>query len=102
REITLRVYKSNSYFPLIWAFTDIDSYYYRTVTAVELQKISRDVFMEFLQRNPKELFELTKLILLNEHELLTTITHQLSGDSYHRVVASLMLCIKRFGVKRKK
>src|SRR5260221_14654482 len=82
REITLRVYKADSYFPLIWAFTDIGNYYYRTVTQVDLQKISRDIFVSFLKNNPEELFKLTKHILLSEHELFTNITHQLSGDSY--------------------
>lgn len=101
REITLRLYRKHSIFPLIWAFTGSDHYYYRTVTPVELQKVSRDFFVSFLQSHPKILFELTKQILIQDNELLTNIAHQLSGDSYHRVVAAVALCMRRFGTTKK-
>lgn len=102
REITLRLYKPGSFFPLVWAFTNIDNFFYTTVTSVELQKAPRDTFVSYIQTHPDALFDLTKQILISEHELFTNIVHALSGDSYHRVVASLVLCAKRFGVKEKK
>lgn len=97
REITLRVYRPGSLFPLIWAFTDIDNYFYKTVTPVELQKLPRDAFVTFIRTHPDVLFVLMQQILLGEHELFTSIIHELSGDSYHRVVASLVLHTKRIG-----
>jgi CRP-like cAMP-binding protein len=100
REITLRVYKPGDFFPLIWAFTDIDNFYYTTVTDVTLQKIPKETFTDFTEQHPSVLKELIKTILMSEYELMTSIIHQLSGDSYHRVVASLVLCANRFGVKK--
>ncbi len=98
REQTLRIYKQGSYFPVIWAFTNIpNNYFYQTVTPVELQRAPRDIFMEFLKKNSEALFELMKRILISEQELFTNIAQELSGDSYHRVIAALVLSSKRFG-----
>lgn len=103
REITLNIFKPGACFPMIWAITDIpDNYYYKTVTATEIQRAPRGMLLDFVKKNPDELFELTKRILRGVKGLLINIEHQLSGDSYHRVIAALVLAAKRFGVKGKK
>lgn len=103
REITLTIFKPGAYFPMIWAITNLtDTYYYKTVTPTQLQRAPRDVLLDFIKKNPDALFELTKRILRGVKGLLINIEHQLSGDSYHRVIAALILSTKRFGVKGKK
>ncbi len=103
REQTLRIYKPGAYFPIIWAITNIpNNYFYQTVTPVELQRAPRDGLLSFVRQNPEALFELTKRILIGEQEIFTNITHELSGDSYHRVIAALVLSARRFGAKKKK
>lgn len=98
RELTVNIFKPGSYFPMIWAITNIANiYYYQTATAVELQRAPRDLLLEFIGKNPDALFDLTKRILIGISGLLVNIQHQLSGDSYHRVVAALVLAAKRFG-----
>lgn len=98
REITLRIYSKGALFPLIWAFIDRNAYFYRTVTTVQLQKVSREVFISKIKQNPALLYQLTTHILSGDHELFTRITHELSGDSYHRVVSSLVLMVKRLRI----
>lgn len=102
REITINIFKTGAYFPMIWAITNIpNTYYYKTVTTVELQRVPRDVLLEFMQKNPGMLFNLIERILRGVQGLLINIEHELSGDSYHRVIAALVLSAKRFGVKEK-
>src|SRR3989338_3199443 len=102
REITLNIFKPGSYFPMIWAITDIpDTYFYKTIAPTELQRAPRDLLIEFVKKNPEALYRLTKRILIGVKGLLLNIEHQLSGDSYHRVIAALVLSTKRFGVKGK-
>lgn len=102
REMTLNIFKPGAYFPMIWAITNIpDNYYYKTITATELQRAPRDVVLDFVKKNPDALFELTKRILRGVKGLLINIEHQLSGDSYHRVIAAIILAAKRFGLKEK-
>ena len=102
REITLNIFKPGSYFPMIWAITDIpDTYFYKTIAPTELQRAPRDLLIEFVKKNPEALYSLTKRILIGVKGLLLNIEYQLSGDSYHRVIAALVLSTKRFGVKGK-
>ena len=102
REITLNIFKAGAYFPMIWAITNLpNTYYYKTVTATEFQRVPRDVVIEFVKKNPDELFELMARILRGMKGLLVNMEHQLSGDSYHRVIAALILAAKRFGTKIK-
>jgi CRP-like cAMP-binding protein len=103
REITLNIFKSGAYFPMIWAIADIsNTYYYRTVGKTELKRIPRDKVLEFVKKDPDFLFDLTKRILSGVSGLLLNIEHQLSGDSYHRVIAALVLAVNRFGVVQNK
>lgn len=103
REITLNIFKAGAYFPMIWAITDIpDTYFYKTIGPTELQRAPRDELLQFVKKNPEELFELINRILRGVKGLLINIEHQLSGDSYHRVIASLVLAARRFGFKQEK
>jgi len=103
REIALNIFKPGAYFPMIWAITNTsNTYFFKTVTATHLQRAPRDVLLAFMKKNPDALFDLTKRILIGVKGLLVNIEHQLSGNSYHRVITALVLATSRFGIKEKK
>lgn len=102
REITLNIFKAGNYFPMMWAITDIpDTYFYQSVTKVTLQRAPRDMLLAYIKKDPQILYDLTKRFMTGIQGLLTNIQYQLAGNSYHRVVAALIISVKRFGIKEK-
>jgi len=100
RELTLNIFKTGSYFPMIWALSEIpNTYFFQTITPTELIRAPRNTLLEFVKKNPDVLYDLTKRLVIGMQGLLTNIEHQMSGDSYHRVIAALFLSARRFGKK---
>jgi CRP/FNR family transcriptional regulator, cyclic AMP receptor protein len=98
RTITLNIFKSGSYFPMIWALTNSpNTYSYQTISYTEVHRAPKDKTLRFIKDNPDVLFDLTRRILSGVQGLLTNIEHQLTGDSYHRVISAIFLAAKRFG-----
>ncbi|KKU90697.1 MAG: hypothetical protein UY22_C0051G0019 [Candidatus Amesbacteria bacterium GW2011_GWC1_48_10] len=103
RQVTLNIFKPGSYFPMLWAVADIPNVYsYTAMTDVSAARMGRDQLLDFLDKNPDILMDFTRRILVGLHGLITNIEHLLSGDSYHRVIAALILCAKRFCQNRGK
>lgn len=103
RQLTLNIFKEGTYFPMIWAITNISNgYFFQTVTPAQVCRAPKDALISFIKKNPDALYDLTKRILIGLDGLLTNIEHQLSGNSYHRVVSALILSARRFGQKREK
>jgi CRP/FNR family transcriptional regulator, cyclic AMP receptor protein len=102
RDITFNIFKSGSFFPMMWTLNDIpNSYYFQAITKSELYKSPKDKFVDYVHNNPEVFADLTKRILSGMSGLLTNIQYQLTGDSYHRVIAALVLSARRFGQKEK-
>jgi CRP-like cAMP-binding protein len=98
REITLNIFKPGSYFPMMWAISNLpNTYYFQTMTPVVVRRISQNVFFEFVTKNPDVLLDITNRILVGVNGLLFNINHILSGDSRHRIMAALLMFAKRFG-----
>jgi CRP/FNR family transcriptional regulator, cyclic AMP receptor protein len=102
RDITFNIFKPGTFFPMMWAINDFpNTYYFQSITKSELFKSPKDKFVLFVQNNPEVLTDFTKRILSGMQGLLTNIQYQLTGDSYHRVMAALLLSAKRFGEMNK-
>jgi CRP-like cAMP-binding protein len=98
REITLNIFKPGSYFPMMWAISNLpNTYYFQTMTPVVIRRISKDTFFDFITKNPDILLDVTSRILIGVNGLLFNINHILSGDSRHRIMAALLMFAKRFG-----
>lgn len=101
RELTLNIFKSGSYFPMLWAIGNIlNRHYYQALKPTELHLAPKDDVLDLLNSNPKILMELTGRIILGLNGILTNMELILFGDAYHRVLAALYLCAKRFGEKK--
>jgi CRP-like cAMP-binding protein len=100
QEITLNIFKTGSYFPMMWALSDLpNTYYFQTMSPSVLRRVPKDAFLKFMKSNPDVLHELTNRILIGVNGLLFNINHILSGDSYHRIIAAVLMFAKRFGEK---
>jgi CRP/FNR family transcriptional regulator len=100
KQLTLNIFKPGSYFPMIWTIADVqNSYYYQAITDAEVYRAPKDALIEFIKKNPTELYTLTRRILIGLGGFLTNSQHLLFGDAYHRVASVLLLCAKRFGEK---
>lgn len=97
KEVTLNIFKPRSYFPIIWALTEIpNNYFYQTISPVSVHKAPKDDFLKFIEENPQALFQVTKRILKRMKRILINFENQLSGDSYKKIVSSLIFASKRF------
>lgn len=100
REFTLNIYKPGTYFPATWALAGVpNTYFYEAMTSVELARASKEELLDFLNRNPEMLMELTTRLLVGLNGLLVRIEHLLSKDAYHKVVSVVYLAGRRFGKK---
>ena len=100
RELTLNIFKPQTYFPMTWAIADIpNTYFYQAMTNLKIRRMPKNLFLEFLDQNPDVLRELTTRILIGLDGLLTNIQYMLSGNSHYRVAAAILLCARRFGKK---
>ncbi len=100
RELTLNIFKPQTYFPMTWAIADIpNTYFYQAMTNLKIRRMPKNLFLEFMDKNPDVLRELTTRILIGLDGLLTNIRYILSGSSRYRVAAAILLCARRFGKK---
>jgi CRP/FNR family transcriptional regulator, cyclic AMP receptor protein len=98
REITLNIFKPGTYFPMMWALSDLpNTYYFQAMTPGQLFCIPKGTFRKFIQDNPDILFDFTNRILIGLNGLLFNINNILSGQAYHRIVSAILLLAKRFG-----
>ena len=98
RERTFNIFKRGAYFPMMWAIAEIpNSYFYQAQTAVVIQRAPKKELLIFLKNNPDVLFELTRRILIGLDGLLNNIEYMFCGNSYHRVIGTLLLSAERFG-----
>lgn len=99
-QLTLNIFKPESYFPMIWAIADQPTnYYFQAITDVSLHRAPKSEFLSLIQNHPEELFKLTKRILIGLDGFIYNSQHLLFGDAYHRVLSALIVFAKRFGEK---
>jgi CRP-like cAMP-binding protein len=83
---------------MMWAIADIpNAYFFQAMTPVKVRRMPQNSFKEFINHNPDILLEFTTRILIGLDGILTNVQHILSGDSYHRVTAAIIVFSKRFG-----
>ena len=100
REFTINIYKPGTYFPATWALAGIsNTYFFEAMTSVESIKVSKEELLDFLNKNPEVLMDLTRRLLVGLNGLLIRIEHLLSKDAYHKVASVVYLVGRRFGKK---
>jgi len=100
KEITFNIMKPGSYFSMIWALNQTPNiYFYEALTDVLLFKAHKDEIVNFLEKNPKVLYDLTKRILSGLDGMTKLMEALLTGNAYQQVASVLLVLARRFGNK---
>lgn len=101
QELTLIIFKRGDMFPLIWAINDTyNSYYCEALTSVEVSKISRIEFRNFLDANLDVYKYVLGKILTRMDGLLERMEYMVFGNAYQKIASILLICAERFGLKK--
>lgn len=102
QELSLIIFKPGDFFPMIWAFNDVNlTQYLEAMTAVEIQRCSKEEFKIFLQKNPEALWDVTSKILIRLRGILERMEYMVFGNAHQKVASILVICAERFGIKQR-
>lgn len=91
QEVTIHIFKPQSFVPLNFCPAETKfSYYFEALTPVEIRRVSRGEFNNYLLENRELLFGLASSIFLDFKKLLGKIEQLASGDAYAKVVSALL------------
>ena len=101
-EITLNMYKPHIFIPMSWAIAGIENtHYYEAMNDVKLSLAPKDVFLDFLKNEPEIIYDLLKRIYVGMHGLWTHLESLAAGNSYMKLINSLVILARRFGKEEK-
>lgn len=100
-EVTLNMYKSHAFLPMSWAIANVkNNNFFEAMTSVVGRKVPKDVFLQFLKKNPDIIYDLLKRIYIGMEGLWMHIESLTTGDSSLKLIISLIILAKRFGVQK--
>lgn len=103
QELTLIIFKPNDFFPMRWVMNDaINDHYFEAMTDVEVWRVPKQQFLDFIGDNSDMLNELTKAILVRLGGLMLRMEHMVFGNASQKVASILAICADRFGKKEGK
>ena len=103
QELTLIVFKPQDLFPLMWTFNDRqNNYYLEAVTSVDLLRVERTEFLDFVEKNPDVSHEILKKMLTRLGGLLVRMEYLTFGNAYQKIASILLIFAERFGEKNGK
>ncbi len=98
QEITLNIYKPESYLFMMWALAEIDNnYFFETLTEVEAFKAPKDIVIEFIKSEPNILYKLNKRTMIGLEAIINTTQTLLFGNAGSKIAATFIMLSKRFG-----
>jgi CRP-like cAMP-binding protein len=101
KELTLNIFKPDSYFPMFLVLgNSVNTYYYETMTPVQLKRAPKAEVLTFLRGEPDVLFEFTSRISVGLNGLLSNIQYLLFGPASSRVASILLILSRRFGEEK--
>ncbi len=97
-ELVVNIFKPFSFFPMNWAINNTEnSYYYEAMSPVIVQKASRDDVLQFVKENNDILLNLLSRVYRGIDGVLNKMTYLMVGSAYARIIAELLVNVKRFG-----
>jgi len=100
-ELTLVIFKSGDFFPILWAISGAPSVQYlEAMTDVEVGRVPKEKFVEFLKNNPEVEFEVLSKVSVRLEGLLERIEYLVFGSAYQKIASILVICGERFGEKK--
>lgn len=99
-EVTLNMFKTHAFFPMSWAIANVpNSRFYEAMTSVSAKRVPKDAVVRFLKENPDVTYDLLKRIYVGMEGLWMHIESLTTGNSYTKLISSLVILAKRFGKK---
>ena len=97
-EITLNLYKPHSFLPMAWAIGNLaNEHFYEALTSVTVKRAPKEPFLSFLKKEPEILYDLLRRVYVGIEGLWLHLESLTSGNSYTKLVTSLVILAKRFG-----
>jgi len=99
-ELTLLIFRPGDFFPVRFAITDQEiTYYYQSMTPVEVKRATTAGFREFLKQNPEVLLTITGSILIRLRTVYERMEYLVYGSAYEKVASILYVFSKEYGEK---
>ncbi|MDO8583333.1 MAG: Crp/Fnr family transcriptional regulator [bacterium] len=99
-ELTLIIFKSNDFFPMMWAINGTENEnYLEAITDADLHRCSKEDFRRFIAENSDVSLELTSLTLTRMGGLLQRMEYLAFGSASQKVASIFIICAERFGKK---
>ncbi|MDO8583041.1 MAG: Crp/Fnr family transcriptional regulator [bacterium] len=97
-ELIINIFKPIALFPMSWAVNNTpNQYFYEATTDLDLWKAPKEEIIEFIKTNPDVLYNLVSRIYKGVDGILTRMTYLMAGNAYARLIAELIIHVKRFG-----
>lgn len=102
-ELTFVIFKSEDFFPLMWAISqNSNNYYLEAMTNCEVAYCPRKDFRSFLKENITVAYELTSIMLVRFEGLLQKMEHLVFGNASDKVARALFVAGERLGIVQNK
>lgn len=99
-EIVVGVFKPISFFPMSWAVNKTENhYYYEAIEDIDVWKAPADDVVTFVKNEPDVLLDLLKRVYHGTDGLLMRMTYLMSGNAYAKLIAEILIHMRRFGSK---
>lgn len=97
-EATLHVFHTGSYFPIMLVLASLtNKYYFEAMTDIIIMTASTPTVIEFIEKNPDVLLDLTTRFAEGICGLLEKIEENMHMHAYQRVISILLYLGKKFG-----
>ncbi len=101
-EVTLNMYKSQTFLPMSWAIADVkNTHFYEAMTDVEARLTPKKDVLAFIKSEPDIMYDLLRRIYIGIEGLWMHIESITSGNASTKLISALIILGKRFGKKEK-
>lgn len=98
KEITLNIFKPETYFPLHWAITNFDNeYFFEAMTNVKTFRLSKTTFEKQISMNENFYKDISFKLISQLEVLYKRMEHALGDNAYKKVTSTLVFLAKRHG-----
>ena len=101
KELTLVIYEPGDFFPVVWGLKEKPSaYYFEALTNIELVRMNRTDFVNFITGSVDIYRELVDHIIIRFQTALKRMEYLTFGNSHAKVASIFMILAERFGEKK--
>jgi len=97
-ELTLNVFKPNSFFPVSTSINHTENnYYYESMTPIKIRVAPNEKVIEYIKSNPDVLFNLLQRVYRGLDGILLKMEYAMTNDAKSRLILELIIQAKRLG-----